>query len=191
MNCPQLAAIEALVSLFDQMVFGYSHSVRVANLATNIALSLGWDPSRIEKIKLAALLHDIGHAKILSDRRSLERLPASNPQILDHPRIGADYISQWEPLRELYSLIANHQERIDGKGYPRGLSGDEVSSDVQLLSLCDVYIALTSRNLVRGREALDEKSANILMMRERGARWEGNLFDDFMRLRSAGGPLNG
>lgn len=174
------AAIEALTELADQIVFGYPHSVRVSMLAEGAATAFGWSTERVVQLKLAALLHDIGHLKSIVDRKSFERIDADSAELLNHPTIGADYLSQWTALRSISSMIANHQERLDGRGYPKRLSGVNLSIDDQLLSLADVYIALTNRNEVRARAPMSREMAVAIISNESGKRWRGDLVVSFL-----------
>jgi HD-GYP domain-containing protein (c-di-GMP phosphodiesterase class II) len=186
-----LAAVEALIGLTDQIVFGYPHSTKVAALVVGVAMKLGWTKERIERLKLAAMLHDIGHIKLIADRGSIDRVSADSTELRNHPIIGADYLAQWPALSSISTLVANHQERIDGNGYPNRLRGESLSLDDQLLSLADVFVALTNRNQVRARAAMSCAIAIETIARESGQRWDSHLVTLFFEYIATDAPQDG
>ncbi|MDD5427647.1 MAG: HD domain-containing protein [Candidatus Omnitrophica bacterium] len=141
------------------------HSDRVAGYAVKIAESMGVSKERIELLREAALLHDIGklgiHEMILSKKvLSDEDWHA----IRKHPAIGAEILKPVCLDPELLSVIKEHHERYDGKGYPDGLSGGKISLLAAIVSVADSYDAMISdrgyQKTMDKAEAIAQLSAN-------------------------------
>lgn len=173
-------AIEALVTLYDEAIFGYAHSVAVSRHTVAIAQSLGWTREKIDALRLGALLHDIGHA--------VQRLSVIQDNVVDepelrvkqHPTAGGSFIQRWPIVADLaLHVIQEHQEWWDGRGYPNGLRADDIGTDVQLTSFCDLYVSLRHPNRFRNRDAYSYAQAIEIMSAYRGARWQESCFDTF------------
>ncbi len=141
---------DALVSLTriksrDQYTF--MHSVSVSGLLASFALDLGMARSRIRQLVMGGLLHDIGKMKIpLAILNKSDRLTDEEFKIMQkHVQFGMDLLSGMPGLtNDAMDVVAMHHEHIDGKGYPKGLKGDEISEVGQMSAIIDVYDALTS-----------------------------------------------
>ena len=107
------------------------HSVRVARLATAIARRLKFNQKDYENLYYAALIHDIGKLKI-------ERLASLEPKQF-HPSIGAEMVKEIKLLQGTIPLIKSHHERKDGKGYPEGLKGEEISLGAGILAIAEDF----------------------------------------------------
>jgi putative nucleotidyltransferase with HDIG domain len=149
------AAIEAK----DKYTEG--HSKRVELYAETIARKLNLPSSKIESIKVAALLHDIG-------KIGIEDMILCKPSFLSeeewqkikqHPDIGLRILEDVDFPDNIKELIKNHHERYDGKGYPQGLKGPEVPIEAYIIAVADAYDALTSdrpyRKAFTQQEAID------------------------------------
>lgn len=142
------------------------HAARVQKYAEMLAQSMNLSEIRIENIKTAALLHDIG--KIGVDDRILKKpgklTTDEYSQIKNHVVIGAEIIDGIDFLKSISKIIMQHHERFDGKGYPKGLKDDEISIEGEILAIADVYDAMTSdrpyRNGMSKSEAMEELRAN-------------------------------
>lgn len=139
----------------DPYTSGHSHRVSIYSEA--IARNLGLSEFKIDKIKTAALLHDIG--KIGIDKSILNK-----PGKLDnteyttikmHPSIGAKIITGVDLLKDIEGVIKHHHERYDGKGYPDGLKADEISLETSILTIADTFDAMTSNRSYRDALPLD------------------------------------
>lgn len=123
------------------------HCDRVTELATKTAEFMGFDIKRINSLKFAATLHDIG--KIGISESILNKAGALNTdefnQIKMHPKIGCDILSEIDFLEHERRIIYQHHERIDGRGYPQGLKGDEILLEAKILAIADSFDAMTSK----------------------------------------------
>jgi putative nucleotidyltransferase with HDIG domain len=142
--------------------YTFRHSERVASITIELHKELGTPSAQLEKRWYAALLHDLGKVRvpegILEKTSSLS--PFEYALIKEHPGVGADVVSEIDLLKDLASEIRAHHERVDGRGYPDGLSGDEIPFAARVLAVADAFEALTSdrpyRLALSAESALDE-----------------------------------
>jgi diguanylate cyclase (GGDEF)-like protein/putative nucleotidyltransferase with HDIG domain len=120
-----------------------AHSKRVSYLAELLAKEIKMDESAVIKIKTAGLLHDIG--KIAIDYSILDKngtlTPKEYAEIKKHSEIGYRILKQSSEFGEIADIILSHHERIDGKGYPRGIMGNEIRIESKILAICDAFDA--------------------------------------------------
>jgi HD-GYP domain-containing protein (c-di-GMP phosphodiesterase class II) len=110
------------------------------------ARELGLDDHRIERVRRAALLHDLGKIGI-PDSILLKsgRLTRQEYELIKrHAPLGAELIEKLQPLSELAPFIRHHHERFDGRGYPEGLTGEQIPLEARILSLADTIEAMAS-----------------------------------------------
>ena len=122
------------------------HVWRVSQFAKLLATKIGLLEDEIIKISIAAYLHDMGKVGIPDDiLKKAEALTDEEYAIIKtHPSIGGKLLGS-HPLAEMVTSAANdHHERMDGKGYPRGLSGKQISLTVSIISIADAFDAMTS-----------------------------------------------
>ena len=122
------------------------HSAAMSDYAVDIAKYMGMKESEITDVKFGSVLHDIG--KIGIDKMILLK-PCSLSKtefeiIKQHPRIGAEIIRNVHPLKGVVPYVLYHHERYDGTGYLEGLSGEEIPLGARIISISDVFQALTS-----------------------------------------------
>lgn len=127
------------------------HSQRVAELAASTAEAMGLAADVVEQVRLAGRLHDIGkigiREAVLDKPGSLD--PEEYAHVKDHVRIGLEILAPMADLGDVLAFIADHHERLDGSGYPRGISGEAISLGGRILAAADVFDALTSRRAYR------------------------------------------
>jgi putative two-component system response regulator len=131
--------------------FTHGHSERVMHYALDLADAVGIAPHEREVLRKGALLHDIGKISVpdaILDKPG-KLTTAEFEVIKGHPAQGAHIIEPLHSLRETLPLIRWHHERLDGKGYPDGLRGDAIPRLVRILSVADVYDALSSERPYR------------------------------------------
>jgi len=138
------------------------HSQRVADLAATVALELGLGEQEAEMIRLAGRLHDVGKIGIREEVLNKPgRLTAAEfEHVKDHVRIGIEILA---PLRDIIGValqyVQDHHEHLDGRGYPRGVAGDEISLGGRVLCCCDAFDALTCRRPYREPLSTEETFA--------------------------------
>lgn len=130
--------------------YNLSHGINVATLGTAIAIKLGHNEKMIEDIALCGLLHDIGKLKLPKQilNKPGELTPKEYEIMKLHAPLGYKIIKDEYNLNTNIALCAlEHQERYDGSGYNRGLSGDQISTLSQIISLADIYDAASSNKV--------------------------------------------
>ena len=126
----------------------YSHSMMVAGVASAFASGLGWTSKECEQITVAGLVHDIGKTKIpLAILDKPGRLTDEEMAIIrKHPVFSRKLLeNRTEISAAIKEMAAHHHEFLDGSGYPDGLSGDQISPIVRLMTISDIYSALTEK----------------------------------------------
>ena len=158
------------------------HSVRVSTYSVMLARELNLSDDDVNLIELAANFHDIGKIGI-SDSVLLKPGKLTDEEyaaIKLHPVIGENILSTSETFKNCLPIIRHHHERIDGKGYPDGLAGDDIPYFARLLSVCDTFDAITSRRVYR--ERADIKQAVQELNRVKGTQLDENLVDTFVKI---------
>jgi HD-GYP domain-containing protein (c-di-GMP phosphodiesterase class II) len=128
------------------------HTRRVALRAVQVGERIGLSAGRLRTLAIGGLVHDIGK---LSVPNAILKKPGPLDDdeyavIKRHPEWGTRLLEEIGGFPEaVRSLVRNHHERLDGRGYPRGLAGDEISLDTRILTVCDVYDALVSSRVYR------------------------------------------
>jgi len=144
-----LSALLRTLDLRDQMTA--RHSAAVARYSRAIAQRAGLSRREEELVHIAALLHDIGKF-ILPDRILKANVPLTDEDwmlIRRHPQQGARVVSSLDGYGPVAEIILAHHERIDGKGYPRGLEGDDIPELARIMSVADTYDVMTARDSYR------------------------------------------
>ncbi|MFB6240885.1 MAG: HD-GYP domain-containing protein, partial [Gemmatimonadota bacterium] len=122
----------------------YRHSERVTELALAVGRRLGMDHAELRELRRAALLHDIGKlgvSNMILDKEG-ELTDEEYEQVKQHPVYSRKILARVSPFEEVAEIAGRHHERLDGSGYDRGLSGEELSAPERALSVADVYEAL-------------------------------------------------
>jgi HD-GYP domain-containing protein (c-di-GMP phosphodiesterase class II) len=138
--------------------FTSQHSGRVTNYCQHVARSFDFDEQRLTDLRRASLLHDIGKlgvpTGILEKPGRLE--PEEFERIKLHTKFGHSILGRIQSFGYLAEIASAHHERLDGKGYWRGRSGDQLSLDVRIVTVCDVFDALSSKRPYREAMPLDK-----------------------------------
>ena len=157
--------------------FTNGHSERVALFTDMIAEALGLDDQRRRRLKRAALLHDIGKLgvsnQILDKPDRLDE--AEWAAVRHHPALGEIILSRIAAFRELSRIAGAHHERLDGKGYPRGLKGDAIDLDTRIVTAADIFDALTAERPYRA--AMPVSKAFEIMAADVGTAIDAACFD--------------
>lgn len=140
------------------------HSEQVAEYSASLATALGLDPQSVERIRQAALLHDIG--KVALERSVLQKpgllTPEEWEQVRAHPERSAHIISGVQRFARFVAGARHHHERYDGTGYPDGLMGDEIPLDARIIAVADAYEAMTSDRAYRLARSREEALARLM-----------------------------
>ena len=154
--------IKALTESIDAKdPYTEGHSQRVCDFSVEIARQLGLAPEVVHCIRIGSLLHDVGKIGIPDNILTKPgHLTEQEYEIMKHhPAIGAKIMSQVRMLNSELPAMAEHHERLDGGGYPKGLSRGEISLAGRIVAVADVFDALTSdrpyRRALPVEEALD------------------------------------
>jgi diguanylate cyclase (GGDEF)-like protein/putative nucleotidyltransferase with HDIG domain len=178
-----LATIEALARAIDAKDQPtQSHIRRVQVYAAGLARAAGLSGDEIQGVKTAALLHDIGKLAvpehILSKPGPLTQEEFQKIRI--HPQVGAEIIAAVPFPYPVAPLILSHHERWDGKGYPQGLSGEQIPIGARILTIVDYYDAVTTERPYH--RALNSESAVALLRHEAGRALDPTLVPAFIEL---------
>jgi HD-GYP domain-containing protein (c-di-GMP phosphodiesterase class II) len=168
------ARVRALmVRLAEKDTSTEEHTRRVATLAVEVGEQLGLSPARLRNLATGGLLHDIG-------KLSLPTAILQKPAQLDddeyaivklHPERGRELLGELGGFDEnVLRLVGDHHERLDGSGYPRGLTGDGLDLPTRILAVCDVYDALVSDRVYR--RAWSQRAALELLQRDTGTAFD-------------------
>jgi PAS domain S-box-containing protein/putative nucleotidyltransferase with HDIG domain len=155
-------ALALAVEMRDAYTAG--HQKRVTQLACAIAEEMGLPEEKIEGIRMAGMIHDVGKvlipAEILSRPGLLSKIDFS--MIQTHPKVGHDILKTIEFPYPVAQIVLQHHERMNGSGYPEGLTGRKILVEARVLGVADVVEAISSRRPYRAslgiKRALDEIS---------------------------------
>ncbi len=151
----------AIVGLRDP--YTAAHERRVTALAAAIALELGLDEEAREGLAFAAEVHDVGKigvpAEILSKPAALTDMEYA--LIKQHPQAGRELLAAIRFRQPVAEIVGQHQERLDGSGYPAGLKGDEIMLEARILAVADVVEAMASHRPYRAALGLEAALAEV------------------------------
>ena len=156
------------------------HVEMTVKYATEVAKKLQLSNDEIENIRQASILHDLGKIgiseKILMKKGKLTK--EEFEEIKKHPQIGADIIRPLHFLHNIIPLVLYHHEMWDGKGYPSGLKGEDIPIGARIISVADVYQALTSDRPYR--KAFTKSKAIQIIKKDSGSHFDPNVVNAFL-----------
>lgn len=147
-----LHTIQTLANAIDAKdPYTKGHSIRVSEYAVMIAEGLGWDKTRIDDLRYSALLHDIGKIGVPD---SLLNKPSRLTDvefdiIKSHTTTGGEILGERTVIKTARDVALSHHERYDGKGYPRGLRGEEITEEARIVGIADAFDAMNSNRIYR------------------------------------------
>lgn len=157
--------------------FTAGHQRMVAHLACAIAQRLGMSPDRIEVLRTAGLLHDIGKISVPIEILSKPgRLTAEEMRLIHpHSTVGYEILARIPFDGPVAEMVWQHHERLDGSGYPRGLRGEEILLEARILAVADVVEAMASHRPYR--PSLGIRAALQEVVRHRGTAFDPPVVD--------------
>jgi len=156
------------------------HSYKVANMAVAFAIKLNLPLQVIEDTSTAALLHDIGKIKIPKNILNKPgKLTENEFQIIKkHSQYGFEILKNINQLKHVAEVVLYHHEKFNGKGYPTGKAGKEIPFIAQILSIIDVYEAITSERIYH--KAMTRKEALQVIYDGMGTHFNSTLVKFFL-----------
>lgn len=184
--------VNALASTVEKRdLYTAGHQRRVTQLACAIAKEMGLSEEKIEGIRVAGILHDIGKVHIAAEilNKPIKLSEIEMVLVKTHAQVGYDILKTVEFSSPVAQTVLQHHERLDGSGYPQGLSGDEILVESKILAVADVVEAMSSHRPYRPaysiNTALEEISENrgilyapevvdacLIIFKERGFEFE-------------------
>jgi putative nucleotidyltransferase with HDIG domain len=158
------------VSLAEKDEYTEEHTRRVALRAVQVGEELGLSPARLRELAIGGLVHDIGKLSVPNSilQKPGELTTEEFAVIKRHSEIGFRMLGDLGFSRSVAQLVLDHHERLDGSGYPRGLTGPAMSLEARILAVCDVYDALISNRVYRA--AFSHEDAMDLLRGEAGTK---------------------
>jgi HD-GYP domain-containing protein (c-di-GMP phosphodiesterase class II) len=156
--------------------FTAGHSERVAAYAVLTAHQLGENISACRMIKRAALLHDIGKLGVSNTilDKPAKLTDAEYDVVKKHPIYSGEILSGFSAFADLAEVGLSHHERLDGRGYPQGLKGDQISMPTRIVTVADVFDALTAERPYRA--AMPPQQAFAIMSKDLGAAFDPDCY---------------
>jgi HD-GYP domain-containing protein (c-di-GMP phosphodiesterase class II) len=158
------------------------HCEEVAKWASTTARKLNMSDDEVKNVYLASILHDIGKIGI-SDRILRKKAALSEDDwvlIKMHPTIGSNIVSSIDHLPALAPTISAHQEKYDGTGYPRGLSGKNIPLGARILGIADAYQAMVEDRYYR--DARTHEEAVTELQKVKGTQFDPEVLDVFLNV---------
>jgi putative nucleotidyltransferase with HDIG domain len=159
-----VSTVRVLAAAIDARdTFTLGHSTRVAQLSLDLGQDLGLNPAQLEELEIACLFHDVGKIKI-PDSILLKKDKLDTPEqreMMRHTEYGAEILSKARSLLKYIPAVRHHHEWYDGTGYPDGLSGKNIPLAAAIISLADMYDAMTSDRPYRHALSNEEAQAEI------------------------------
>ena len=183
-----LNVLTRVMELKDPYLKG--HSERVAELAVRMGRVLGLDASKLEEIRVAALLHDLGQVavreSVIQKKGGLTKEEFEG--IKNSVRIGAQLLDPFEHLAPVRAIITHFRERMNGSGYPDGLKGDAIPLESRILGLAEAYDALVSER--PHRPAYSKREAVETLRGTVGVWFETRVFGALERILTKGAGVS-
>ncbi len=155
----------ALVAAVDARdSYTRAHSLNVAAYADSIARRMGWPASQLDSLRQAALLHDVGKIGV-PDAILTKPGPLTDDEFIAikrHPEIAIEIMGHLSFLADELPLILHHHERFDGRGYPRGLTGERIPAGARILAVADALDTMFSPRTYKPAYGVDQVRAELL-----------------------------
>lgn len=158
--------------------YTYNHSARVSDYALKTAIKMKFNKGEIERLFLASILHDIGKINIPEEilNKPGKLSDEEFALIKKHPGDGAEMLRK-TAYADLAEIVEQHHERLNGKGYPFGLKGDEILLEAKIIGVCDTFDAMTEDRSYR--KAFSAEYAMEEIRRLSGIQYDPAVVDAF------------
>jgi len=177
--------IEALRQVVDAKdVYTRGHSDRVSYYSVKIGKAIGLSDEELEILRVAGLFHDVGKMGITDDilYKSEKLSRREYEEIKKHPTKGARILSVISMFKNVVPIVKCHHERIDGRGYPDGLKGDEIPLLSRIIAVADAFDAMMSDRHYRSK--LDLNSAKKQLIDGAGTQFDAYIVEKFVEILS-------
>ena len=132
-------------TLFERSKREMVHSRKVSKYCVDMALRLGFSDVETKQIRLAGLMHNIGKIGNLSKSQGKKMMGIEDmTDKMQHPELGRKILGSVSELADISTIVLEHHERWDGKGYPRGLKGEQISISARIVAVADMYAMITT-----------------------------------------------
>ncbi len=175
-------------ALFARPAWAGKPSTMIAEMAVSLARSLDLPNGEVERVRTASLLHDLGKLAI-PDEILTNPGELTDPEwrvVSEHPKIGQVVLEQAGALRDAATIVLHHHEWYDGRGYPHGLSGQEIPVGARIVAIADAYEAMVAGRPYR--TAISHEQALAELRRHAGVQFDPDLVRLFTVLFSDGVP---
>lgn len=181
-----IQAMALAVEMRDPFTAG--HQRRVAELACAIAGEMGLPEERIEAIRMAGMIHDLGKisvpAEILTKSPPSKLTEAEFALIKNHPQVGYEILKEIDFPYPIAQIVLQHHERMDGSGYPQGLRGDQIMLEARIIAVADVVEAMVSHRPYRPPLGIEAALKEI--SRNKGALYDPDVVEACLKLFEEG-----
>lgn len=169
-----------MTTLFEKNEREMVHSKRVSKLSGELAKELGYNNDFISQMQTAGLMHDIGKIAIKETILNKEGKLTNEEwtEVKRHCEVGYRILSSLNEFSDIADFILAHHERWDGKGYPKGLVGEEISVQSRIINIADAYDAMTSIRTYKKEMSKDEAIEEL--KRCSGTQFDPNIVDVFV-----------
>jgi PAS domain S-box-containing protein/putative nucleotidyltransferase with HDIG domain len=177
-----IQAMAQTVEVRDPYTAG--HQKRVADLARAIATRMGLSADRVDGIRMAGVIHDIGKISVPAEILSKPGLltPLEFSLIKTHSQIGYDILKDIEFPWDIATMVLQHHERLDGSGYPQGVTGERILLEARILTVADVVEAMASHRPYRPSLGMDKALDEI--KDKKGRFYDSDVVDACIQLFS-------
>lgn len=182
-----LQSITTIANTIDAKdAYTKGHSIRVSEYSAQLAESLGWNNEAIQNLKYIALLHDIGKISVPdSILNKPDKLTDTEYEIIkSHTTVGGEILKDISMIKDVSDGALYHHERYDGKGYPKGLSGESIPLVARIIGIADAYDAMSSKRIYRN--PLSNDVIREELEKGRGTQFDPFLLDQFLILLDEG-----
>ena len=162
------------------------HAQEVSRLSSEIARDMNMSDSDIKRIEIAGLLHDIGNIGI--DKYIVFKQDKLSPHeyelIKKHPALGANMLSSIKELKDVAVIVAQHHERVDGRGYPKSLGRRNIQKGARIISIAEAYDSMISSHSYK--IPVSKEIALNEIIQKRGAQFDSDIVEHFARVVNNG-----